>query len=153
MFLIKRASSLEEVALKSLRKLALTAMRFEWEKINILNKLTAMRFEWEKINILNKLPMPECDLKHGKASSHNFSKLEYLYLWNCHKLREIPIDFAEISTLKSIKLWKCLPSAMKSAKKIEDDQHDSRNYDMVAIEIEALDNVMGYEESLSEEES
>nr|GLL40635.1 AT-hook motif nuclear-localized protein 9-like isoform X2 [Ipomoea trifida] len=61
----------------------------------------------------------------------------------CDELREIPIDFAEISTLKSIKLLECLPSAMESAKKIQDEQHDFGNNDMVVIEqytLQAEDN-------------
>nr|GMD60732.1 disease resistance protein RPP13-like isoform X6 [Ipomoea batatas]GME02198.1 disease resistance protein RPP13-like isoform X6 [Ipomoea batatas]GME07687.1 disease resistance protein RPP13-like isoform X6 [Ipomoea batatas] len=70
----------------------------------------------------------------------------------CRELREIPIGFAEISTLKSIKLSECLPSAVKSAKKIQDEQRDYGNNDMVVIEEETLD-VSESEESLSEEES
>nr|GLL35599.1 disease resistance protein RPP13-like isoform X2 [Ipomoea trifida] len=143
-------------------------MRFEWEKINILSKLLRLEMlklgweshvgkEWkmqeeEIFCELITLIISKCDLKHWKASSHNFPKLEHLLLSNCNELREIPIDFAEISTLKSIKLWACLPSAVKSVKKIQDVQHDSGNYDMVAIEMETL-NVLRSEESLSEEES
>nr|GMD61997.1 disease resistance protein RPP13-like isoform X6 [Ipomoea batatas] len=78
--------------------------------------------------------MNACDLNHWKASSQNFPKLEHLYIECCCELREIPIGFAEISTLKSIKLWRCLPSAVESAKKIQDEQRDYGNNDMVVIE-------------------
>nr|GME04230.1 disease resistance protein RPP13-like isoform X6 [Ipomoea batatas] len=143
-------------------------MGFEWEEINILSKLPRLEVlqllwkscvgkEWEIEEEvifcqLIALYIHECDLKHWKASSYNFSKLEYLFLFECGKLREIPIDFDEIPTLKSIELWRCLPSAVKSAKKIEDAQHDCGNYDMVVVEEETLD-VLESEEGLSEEES
>nr|GMD64995.1 disease resistance protein RPP13-like isoform X6 [Ipomoea batatas] len=123
-------------------------MRFEWEKINILSKLPRLEVlklgkEWkmqEEVIFceLIALYISECNLKHWKASSHNFPKLEHLYLRGCRILREIPVDFAEISTLKSINLCNCLPSAVESAKKIQDEQHDSGNSDMVAIELEYL---------------
>nr|GMD59093.1 disease resistance protein RPP13-like isoform X6 [Ipomoea batatas] len=88
---------------------------------------------------------------HWKARRHNFPKLEHLCLWDCHELRKIPIDFGEILTLKSIELWRCLPSAVKSAKKIQDEQHEYGNNDMVVIEKETEDDLES-EKSLSEEE-
>nr|GLL41615.1 disease resistance protein RPP13-like isoform X1 [Ipomoea trifida] len=143
-------------------------MELEWEKINILSKLPRLEVlkllrkscvgkEWEIQEEvifcqLIALLISECDLKHWKAISHNFPKLEHLYLVYCRKLREIPIDFAEISTLKSIQLWRCLPSAAKSVKKIEDEQCDYGNYNMVVIEEETLD-LLEYEKCLSEEEA
>nr|GLL35600.1 disease resistance protein RPP13-like isoform X1 [Ipomoea trifida] len=66
----------------------------------------------------------------------------------CDELREIPIGFAEISSLKSIKLKKCLPSAVESAMKIQDEQSDYGNNDMVVIEEETF-HVLESEESLS----
>ncbi|XP_019171244.1 PREDICTED: putative late blight resistance protein homolog R1B-12 [Ipomoea nil] len=87
-----------------------------------------------RVEILIFLQFVYSYLEHSKASSPNFPKLEHLYLRDCHRLREIPIDFAEISTLKSIKLEKCLPSAVESAKKIEDEQREYGNNDMVVIE-------------------
>nr|GMC89110.1 disease resistance protein RPP13-like isoform X6 [Ipomoea batatas] len=92
-----------------------------------------------------------CDLKHWKASSQNFPKLEHLYILLCNELREIPIGFAEISTLKSIKLSKCLHSVVESAKKIQDEQHDYGNSHMVVIDKDTLD-VSESEENLSEED-
>ncbi|XP_019189907.1 PREDICTED: disease resistance protein RPP13-like isoform X2 [Ipomoea nil] len=155
------------VLLKNLRELIIYGMGFQWEEINVLSKLPRLEVlnlepescvgkEWEIQEEvifcqLIALVICGCDLKHWKASGHNFPKLEHLYLFMCHRLREIPIDFAEISTLKSFKLRECLPSAVKSAKKVQDEQHEFGNYDMVAIEIETLD-VSESEKSLSEEE-
>nr|GME04895.1 disease resistance protein RPP13-like isoform X6 [Ipomoea batatas] len=155
------------VFLKNLRKLVFNGMGFESGRINILSKLPRLEVlkllwttfkEWEIQEEeevifwqLIALVILRCDLKHWKASSHNFPKLEHLYLSDCFELRKIPIDFAEISTLKSIELSTCLPSAVESAKKIQDEQHDYGNYDMVVIEEDTLD-VSGSEKSLSEEE-
>nr|GMD87011.1 disease resistance protein RPP13-like isoform X6 [Ipomoea batatas] len=141
--------------MKNLTKLKLDGMRIEWEEINILSKLPRLEVlkclgqscvgkEWEiQEDVifcqLIALDIYYCDLKHWKASSHNFPKLEHLYIGYCHELREIPIDFAEISTLKSIKLRSCLPSSVESAKKIEDEQRDYGNIDMVVIEKQTLD--------------
>ncbi|XP_019164357.1 PREDICTED: putative late blight resistance protein homolog R1B-17 [Ipomoea nil] len=153
------------VLLKNLRKLALDGMCFEWEEINILSTLARLEVlklhwrscvgkEWEiqeevLFCRLIALVIIDCDLKHWKASSHNFPKLEHLFLWQCHRLREIPIDFAEISTLKSIKVRFCLPSVVKSAKKIQEERRDYGNYNMVVIE----QDKRGSKENLSEEES
>nr|GMD64993.1 disease resistance protein RPP13-like isoform X6 [Ipomoea batatas] len=143
-------------------------MRFEWEKINILSKLPRLEVlkllwiplvgeEWEIQEEvifcqLIALVIHGCNLKHWKAGSQNFPKLEHLYILQCKILREIPIGFAEISTLKSIKLLECLPSAVESAKKIQDEQRDYGNNDMVVIEEDTLDGSKS-EKSLSEEES
>ncbi|XP_019189977.1 PREDICTED: putative disease resistance protein At1g58400 isoform X10 [Ipomoea nil] len=143
------------VLLKNLRKLTLYPMRFVWEEINILSKLPRLEMlkllwtlnagkEWEIQEEvifcqLIALVIHGCVLKQWKASSHNFPKLKHLVLWNCFELREIPIDFAEISTLKSIKISRCLPSAVESAKKIQDEQRDYGNYNMVVVEKETRD--------------
>ncbi|XP_031090612.1 disease resistance protein RPP13-like [Ipomoea triloba] len=153
------------VLLKNLRKLAFNGMRFESGRINILSKLPRLEVlkllwttfkEWEiqeevKFWQLIALVILHCDLKHWKASSHNFPKLEHLCLTYCFELRKIPTDFGEISTLKSIELSRCLPSAVESAKKIQDEQRDYGNYDMIVIEENTL-HVSGSVKSPSEEE-
>ncbi|XP_019189927.1 PREDICTED: disease resistance protein RPP13-like isoform X5 [Ipomoea nil] len=156
------------VLLKNLRELIIYGMGFQWEEINILSKLPRLEVlnlepksclgkEWEIQEEvifchLIALVIYQRDLKHWKASSHNFPKLEHLYIRYCRELREIPIDFAEILTLKSIELRGCLPFAVKSAKKIQDEQCEYGNNDMVVIEEETL-NVLESEEGLSEEEA
>nr|GMD61998.1 disease resistance protein RPP13-like isoform X6 [Ipomoea batatas] len=137
------------------------------EKINILSTLPRLevlklgwkRFvgkEWEIQEEvifcqLIALVILYCDLNHWKASSQNFPKLEHLYIIGCYELREIPIGFVEISTLKSIKLRRCHPSVVQSAKKIQEEQRDYGNYNMVVIEEETLD-VSESKKSLSKEE-
>nr|GLL42055.1 disease resistance protein RPP13-like isoform X2 [Ipomoea trifida] len=122
-------------------------MRFEWG-INNLSKLP--RFEVLKLYRkscgkewkiqdevifcqLIALVILDCDLKHWIFAG---------YTTSCYELREIPIDFAEISTLKSFKLVTCLHSTVKSAKKIQDEQLDYGNYNIVGIEECTFDNVL-----------
>ncbi|XP_019184314.1 PREDICTED: putative late blight resistance protein homolog R1B-16 isoform X1 [Ipomoea nil] len=155
------------VLLKNLRTLSLFFVVFDSDGIDILSKLPRLEVlklkyigfrgaQWkiQEEVIFCQLIFLEIfctPLEHWEASSHNFPKLEHLYIRFCYKLREIPIDFAEISTLKSIKLRECLHSAVESAKKILDEQRDYGNNDMVVIKKETL-NVSESEESLSEEE-
>ncbi|XP_019151883.1 PREDICTED: putative late blight resistance protein homolog R1A-10 [Ipomoea nil] len=160
--------NIDIILLKNLRMLALDNMKFEWKQINILSKLTKLEVlklvdmsgegkEWELQEEvifcqLIALLIYNCDLKHWKASSHNFPKLEHLYIGYCCELREIPIDFAEVSTLKSIKLVTCLHSVAESAKKIQDEQRDYGNNDMVVIAEHLWPVGFGMENSLNEEE-
>nr|GMD61993.1 disease resistance protein RPP13-like isoform X6 [Ipomoea batatas] len=140
--------------MSNLEKLTLRNTNFEWKGINILSSLPKLKVlklfffacvgeEWELedevFSQLIYLEINSIDLKHWKASSQNFPKLEHLCILGCYELREIPIGFAEISTLKSIKLLRCLPSAVESAKKIQDEQRDYGNNDMVVIEEDTLD--------------
>ncbi|KAF3612293.1 hypothetical protein FXO38_36923, partial [Capsicum annuum] len=53
---------------------------------------------------LKLLLMEDFFLKYWKATNDNFPVLERLMLNNCHNLKEIPIEFAEIHTLQLIEL-------------------------------------------------
>ncbi|KAF3638116.1 putative late blight resistance protein -like protein R1A-10-like [Capsicum annuum] len=66
-------------------------------------------------------------LANWVASSDNFPSLKRLVLKKCNKLKEIPIDFAEICTLESIELHNCSTSAEDSARKIEQEREDMGN--------------------------
>nr|GMD67836.1 disease resistance protein RPP13-like isoform X6 [Ipomoea batatas] len=90
--------------------------------------------ETEKFCELIVLDIATADLKHWKASVDHFPKLERLILYWCYNLEELPTDFAEISTLKSIELKQCLPTMVTSAREIEKEQHDYGNDEIVVIE-------------------
>ncbi|XP_019156824.1 PREDICTED: uncharacterized protein LOC109153360 [Ipomoea nil] len=138
------------VNLKNLRTLSLRSIRFCSEEINILSKLPrleVLKLKWTRFLgkewkiqeevifcCLISLQFIGSNLEHWQASSSNFPKLEHLYFFGCPKLREIPIDFAEISTLKSIILRRCLPSAVESTRKIQDEQREYGNDNMVVTE-------------------
>lgn len=66
-------------------------------------------------------------LKHWKAGSVNFPKLQRLFLKRCMNLEEIPQDFGDICTLESIELHKCSISAATSGKNIQEEQESIGN--------------------------
>nr|GLL29589.1 uncharacterized protein LOC109184589 isoform X1 [Ipomoea trifida] len=123
-------------------------MNFEWKGINVLCQLPRLKVlrllssgigkEWElsKEDVFHSLIYFEIfstHLKHWKASDINFPILQRLLLRDCFQLREIPDSFADIWTLKSIELTRCLPSAVNSAKQIREHLQDFGN-DCVVIE-------------------
>nr|GMD65864.1 putative late blight resistance protein homolog R1B-23 [Ipomoea batatas] len=137
--------------LENLKKLVFCDITFRWKAVNSLSKLPKLEVlkllrcfcigeeEWklskkEKFEQLVYLKIDAIDLKCWEASAYQFPNLECLILSWCEKLEEIPANFAEISNLKSIKLIRCLPSAVASAKQIWEEQHDQGNEDMIVIE-------------------
>nr|GMD68036.1 disease resistance protein RPP13-like isoform X6 [Ipomoea batatas]GMD68039.1 disease resistance protein RPP13-like isoform X6 [Ipomoea batatas] len=137
--------------LENLKKLVFCDITFRWKAVNSLSKLPKLEVlkllrcspmgeaEWklskkEKFEQLIYLKIDAIDLKCWEASAYHFSKLECLILSRCSKLEEIPANFAEISNLKSIKLIRCLPFAVASAKQIWEEQHEQGNDDMIVIE-------------------
>ncbi|XP_019185739.1 PREDICTED: putative late blight resistance protein homolog R1B-23 [Ipomoea nil] len=142
------------VCLKNLMKLRISALKFEWRAINILSKLPKLEVlrliscrcigeEWKLLEMENfdqliYLEIAFIDLKYWEASACHFPNLERLVLKQCRQLIKIPADFAEILNLKSIKLTKCLCSAVDSAKEIQEEQHEYGNDNMVVIEEETV---------------
>ncbi|XP_031113334.1 putative late blight resistance protein homolog R1B-16 [Ipomoea triloba] len=137
--------------LENLKKLVFCDITFRWRAVNSLSKLPKLEVlkllrcspigeaEWklskkEKFEQLIYLKIDAINLKCWEASAYHFPKLECLILSQCEKLEEIPAKFAEISNLKSIKLIRCLPSAVASANQILKEQHEQGNDDMIVIE-------------------
>ncbi|XP_019163636.1 PREDICTED: putative late blight resistance protein homolog R1B-14 [Ipomoea nil] len=130
------------VLLKSLKRLKFRSTCFGWNGINVLCKLPRLEVlelsgacvgeEWElpeddKFCQLIVLKIGATNLEDWKATGDHFPKLEHLSLFSCKELKEIPSEFAEISTLKSIQLRRCLPSVVASAKEIKEEQLDYLN--------------------------
>ncbi|XP_031101087.1 putative late blight resistance protein homolog R1B-14 [Ipomoea triloba] len=131
------------VLLKRLKRLKFEYNHFEWNGINVLCKLPRLEVlkllsgacvgelwelqEDDKFCHLIVLEIHSTDLKDWKAPGDHFPKLEHLSLFSCHKLKEIPNGFAEISRLKSIQLTDCRPPVIVSAKEIKEEQHDYLN--------------------------
>ncbi|XP_019167658.1 PREDICTED: disease resistance protein RPP13-like [Ipomoea nil] len=138
------------VCLKNLIRLRFTELTFEWKAINILSKLPKLEVlrlnscecigtEWELLEKENfeqliYLEISLSYLKHWEASACHFPNLEHLVIKWCPQLAKIPTDFAEILDLKSIKLIDCRLSAVNSAKKIQEEQREFGNDNMVVIE-------------------
>nr|GLL40951.1 putative late blight resistance protein homolog R1A-3 [Ipomoea trifida] len=108
-------------------KLRFSSMIFEGETINIFSKLS-------KLEVL--VLEDESDLERWEASASHFPNLEHLVLDLCEKLEKIPAEFEEISNLKSIKVYGCLPSTVDSAKEIQRQQHEQGNDIMIVTEKE-----------------
>ncbi|KAL1552080.1 disease resistance RPP8-like protein 3 [Salvia divinorum] len=67
---------------------------------------------------LQFLHIEETDLAFWRASSHHYPKLRNLVLKDCDKLREIPIELADISSFEMLDMHTCI-LAVKSAKEIK----------------------------------
>ncbi|XP_031125854.1 putative late blight resistance protein homolog R1A-4 isoform X2 [Ipomoea triloba] len=72
------------------------------------------------------------ELKQWELSQNHFRMLRHLVLRSCNCLEQIPIDFAEIYTLRSIELEGCKSSLVASAKQL---QQEGRSKD---VEIKIL---------------
>nr|GMD80168.1 putative late blight resistance protein homolog R1B-13 [Ipomoea batatas] len=75
---------------------------------------------------LRFLEIHSSPLQYWEATSNHFPVLEKLVLGDI-KLKEIPSDFVEITTLKSIMLYECSKSLISSAKCIQKEQQEYGN--------------------------
>ncbi|XP_019152015.1 PREDICTED: putative late blight resistance protein homolog R1B-13 [Ipomoea nil] len=76
---------------------------------------------------LKRLVIKGKNLKDWNVVGDNFPVLEHLELTDCNWLREIPIAFADITTLELIQINGCLDSVLASAKCIQDEQRSYGN--------------------------
>ncbi|XP_057763792.1 putative late blight resistance protein homolog R1A-10 isoform X3 [Salvia miltiorrhiza] len=101
--------------LPHLRKLSLTYGRFKkgkWETTE--GQFRSLKF----------LSLCGYNLEIWKIESSHFPCLERLHLLFLKKLREIPLEFAEIPTLREIVVEYCSYSALVSAKRISEEHED-----------------------------
>ncbi|XP_031097415.1 putative disease resistance RPP13-like protein 3 isoform X2 [Ipomoea triloba] len=137
--------SLEDF-LPNLKRMELLGTRLKWKDMDIvgtLSKLEALILKtgavngkrWEPkdggFHRLKFLEIFDCDLQHWEATSDHFPILECLTL-RCRSLKEIPSDFAYITTLKSIKLYGDLDHLKSSAMHIQEEQQEYGNDAFVA---------------------
>ncbi|PHT52582.1 hypothetical protein CQW23_07044 [Capsicum baccatum] len=126
----------------TLKKLKLRLIPLSWSYLDIIAELPNLEVlklvdcaciadKWypnvRGFNRLKILLVNDRFLKYWKATDHNFPVLERLVLNDCHNLKEIPIEFAEIYTLQLIKLSRCLPELEESAERIQKEQEDLGN--------------------------
>ncbi|XP_042024471.1 putative late blight resistance protein homolog R1B-16 [Salvia splendens] len=74
-------------------------------------------------------------LKCWTMESSHFPCLEQLFLWDMH-LKEIPAELGEFPTLKSVVLHACNESAVKSAKRMVEEQEELQGEDQLSFQVE-----------------
>nr|GMC53067.1 late blight resistance protein R1-A-like [Ipomoea batatas] len=141
--------SIENV-LPNLKRLKFFNTYLNWESLYIVGMLPKLEVlilaqnatsgkKWKPkdggFHGLKLLSIYDCDLQSWKATSAHFPVLECLVLMHMSSLKKIPSDFADIATLKSIKLYNCLKSAISSANCIQEEQ---REYGNTAFTVDIL---------------
>ncbi|XP_042002384.1 disease resistance RPP8-like protein 3 [Salvia splendens] len=116
-----------------LRSLTLCSTSLSWMHISTLGSLENLEVlklkdraftgnTWDVkdggFRSLQFLHIEQTDLAFWRASSHHYPKLRNLVLNNCDKLREIPIELADISSFQMLEMHTCF-LAVKSAKEIK----------------------------------
>nr|GLL30126.1 uncharacterized protein LOC109176855 isoform X1 [Ipomoea trifida] len=135
--------------LPNLKTLKLFNTKLHWKDmfvVGMLSKLEVLSIlenavvgrKWEPkdggFHQLKFLGISSCDLQCWKVTSGHFPVLECLVLGDMRLLKRIPSGFADIVTLKSIKLYSCLDSTISSAKRIQEEQREYGN-NMFAVDI------------------
>ncbi|XP_031102032.1 putative late blight resistance protein homolog R1B-12 [Ipomoea triloba] len=117
----------------NLKKLTLRYTYLPWKEMDTIGKLPHLEVlklkdfafcgpTWKPseqgFRELKALLISRSNLKHWDASSNHFPVLELLVLRYCWELKQIPINFENIGTLKLIVLEGCYSSLVTSAKHI-----------------------------------
>nr|GMD78965.1 putative disease resistance RPP13-like protein 3 [Ipomoea batatas] len=124
----------------NLKRLYLSNTHLKWRDMDVVGKLSELEDltlgwnvkdrKWKPkdggFRRLKFLYLFQSSLQYWEATSNHFPVLEKLKI-NDTKLKEIPSGFAEITTLKSIKLYYCLESLISSAERIQKEQHEYGN--------------------------
>ncbi|KAK4344378.1 hypothetical protein RND71_037472 [Anisodus tanguticus] len=126
----------------TLKKLKLCGTCLRWEELNIIGELPSLEVlklksdacqgrEWHPIaggfTRLKLLLIDGCDLEYWKATDDTFPVLERLVIRYCGYLKEIPVEFADIHSLRLIGLSYCKPELEASAARIRQEQEDLGN--------------------------
>ncbi|XP_060189189.1 putative late blight resistance protein homolog R1B-8 [Lycium barbarum] len=119
---------------KSLRKLTLSGTSLDWKYMGILGKLEELEVLKLKENAfvgsvwvsteggfpsLEVLWIERTDLISWGASSNHLPRLKRLVLIHCDKLAEVPIELADIRSLRRIELVDTTSEATECARRIE----------------------------------
>ncbi|KAK4427074.1 hypothetical protein Salat_1476300 [Sesamum alatum] len=131
----------------SLRKLTLSGLGFPWEYMSNIAylpnlevlKLRSYAFQgsvWEAseegFEQLRFLLIEDTNLEYWRVDDTHFPRLERLFIQHRYKLKEIPLEIGEISTLEMIEIVDGSPSLVASAKQILEEQQ-SWGYDYLQV--------------------
>ncbi|XP_011071841.1 putative late blight resistance protein homolog R1A-10 [Sesamum indicum] len=136
---------------QKLKRLTLSGCGLPWETMTIVGSLPNLEVlklkkdacrgqEWEPVEEqfcrLKYLLLEELDLVQWRTNEAHFPCLQSLIIRSCFRLREIPSAIGDITTLQMIELVDCHPSAVTSAKQIQEEQESMANEDLkVCIEL------------------
>ncbi|XP_057803196.1 putative late blight resistance protein homolog R1B-14 [Salvia miltiorrhiza] len=136
---------------KTLRKLTLSGWRFPWEDMEAVASLPHLQVlklrdhacegdTWEtneeQFQKLEYLLIDESDLENWDTGKLHFRILKRLVLHGCGKLREIPDDIGNISTLELIEVDRVNTSLVECVQHIQEDQ--IHNYDNKLLQVRTL---------------
>ncbi|XP_019179400.1 PREDICTED: putative late blight resistance protein homolog R1B-13 [Ipomoea nil] len=133
--------------LPNLKELKFVCTWLPWSDIRFIGMLPNLKVlkliyacegkEWEPyeggFRQLKMLVIESSCLEDWNAVGDHFPVLEHLELSCCCLLREIPIAFADITTLALIDLYKCRHSVLASANRIQDEQQRSYGIDALLV--------------------
>lgn len=126
----------------NLKKLMFSSTQMPWKDMNVIGMLPNLEMlklknkafigpHWEPEEggfcRLKYLLIKDTDLMQWEVNGDYFPILERLSLRYCFKLEELPIGFADITTLQLIELEDCNPSLLTSAKHIQEEQQNYGN--------------------------
>jgi len=89
---------------------------------------------------LKLLKLVSLGISRWDASEESFPQLETLVIKRCDDLEEIPLSFADIPTLKQIKLIDCNESLEDSAERIKKDVEENEGNDRIDLIIKVSRN-------------
>ncbi|KAK4394649.1 putative late blight resistance proteinR1A-10 [Sesamum angolense] len=130
---------------QKLKRLTLSGCGLPWGSMTIIGSLPNLEVlklkkdacrgqEWEPVEEqfcqLKYLLLEELDLVQWRTSETHFPCLQSLIIRSCFRLREIPSAIGDITTLEMIELVDCHPSAVTSAKQIQEEQESMANDDL-----------------------
>ncbi|XP_047969164.1 putative late blight resistance protein homolog R1B-16 isoform X2 [Salvia hispanica] len=134
---------------RSLKKLILKETYLPWEdmnaKIGLLPLLQVLQLErnsfagseWETMEdqflSLKFLQIEHCDLECWITDDTHFPSLEHIVLSDLSALGEIPLSIGDIPTLQSIKMSQCSQSVVDSAERIQEEQLELGNENLLVL--------------------
>nr|GMD27738.1 putative late blight resistance protein homolog R1B-14 [Ipomoea batatas] len=129
---------------RNLRKLTLSKTSFDWKDIcalGSLDKLEVLKLEefsakgesWElNVNVVFKslrfLRIGRTDLVYWTCEQSSFPALKRLQILQCEQLKEVPLSFKDVKSLKIIDLFFTNKEAANSARNIRDQKPKLDNF-------------------------
>ncbi|KAH6798031.1 hypothetical protein C2S52_022585 [Perilla frutescens var. hirtella] len=133
---------------QKLKNLTLIGCRLPWETMRMVGALPNLEVlkliceacsgpSWETVEgefpQLRFLLLEQINFTLWETDAEPFPRLQRLVIRSCAMLEKIPSAFGEISTLEMIELDDCLPSAVHSAREIQEEQESMGNEDLKVL--------------------